>query len=154
MYSKNYVFFIQVWTAIIFVHKFVSFWNVKMSIIVLSEIHDLYSSITSSVFEFFVTSCTRLPFFGRSSPLVHFMKSLKMGKDNEQRSKITRTSTYSATNCNGVQVEKSASAIHFRFIGVSNVIGNIETTNEFAGKPELEPANDFVRWCTAALAIP
>lgn len=61
---------------------------------------------------------------------------------------------YSAMNSNGVHVEKSASGIHFLFIGVSSVIGKMETTNESAGKPDLFSANDLVNWWTAPLARP
>lgn len=57
-------------------------------------------------------------------------------------------------NSSGVQDEKSPLGIHFRFIGVSRVIGSMATTNELSGKPESLPANDFVSWWTAAFAIP
>jgi len=62
--------------------------------------------------------------------------------------------TYSATNSSGVQVEKSAFGIHFRFIGVSRVTGTIATDSELGGSPLFSAARDLVSWCTAAFAIP
>lgn len=53
-------------------------------------------------------------------------------------------STYSAIKSSDVQVEKSAFGIHLRFIGVSRVIGRIETTKEFSGNPDFSSANDLV----------
>jgi hypothetical protein len=41
-------------------------------------------------------------------------------------------------------LEKSALAIHLRFIGVSRVMGRIDTTKESFGRPEFSDANDFV----------
>lgn len=52
--------------------------------------------------------------------------------------------THSAMKVSGVQVEKSALGIHLRFIGVSRVMGRMETTSESAGIPESLPANDLV----------
>lgn len=95
-----------------------------------------YSSVTSSVFDSFVTSCSRLPLMGLAEGFwIQLWKS-------------------SATNSRGVQVEKSALGIHFLFMGVSSVIGKIETTSELSGRPEPEAESDFVSWWTAALAIP
>lgn len=51
---------------------------------------------------------------------------------------------YLATKVSGVHVEKSAFAIHLRFIGVSKVIGKIDTANDSFGKPEFGSARDLV----------
>lgn len=67
---------------------------------------------------------------------------------------MNETVIYSVIKSTGVQVEKSALGIHLRFIGVSSVIGKIDTTNEFCGNPDFSSARDFVNWCTAAFANP
>ena len=67
-------------------------------------------SMTNSVRPPLVTSCTKLPFLGRSSQL------------------SDQLNTRSATNVKGVQEVVSALGIHFRFIGVSNVTGNNANT--------------------------
>ena len=67
---------------------------------------------------------------------------------------MDKNDSYSAMNSRGVHVLLSAFGIHFRFIGVSRVIGKIATTRDPAGSPLSLAANDFVNWWTAALAIP
>jgi len=64
-----------------------------------------------------VTSLTRLPDSGLSSPRAHFIS-----KDD--------------TNSSGVHTDWSALAIHFLFMGVSRVMGKMATANELSGKPE------------------
>ena len=106
-----------------------------------------YSATIKFVSLSLVTRRTKEPFFGRSFPSVHFANVLKQYKEIiffYSNIKCFLNQSYSAIKFNGVQVEKSAFGIHLRFIGVSRVIGKMETTNEFSGKPELGAANDFV----------
>ena len=60
----------------------------------------------NSVFPSLVTSLTRLPFLGSPSELLAQLNNISAIKDN------------------GVHLDVSALGIHFRFIGVSNVMGN------------------------------
>lgn len=115
-----------------------------------------YSAAIKLVALSLVTKRINEPFFGRSAPLVHLTKVLQKNlreivnyNYSDPRNKYPNEiekKTYSAMKSVVVHVEKSAFGIHLRFIGVSIVIGKMETTNELSGKPDLSCANDFVNW--------
>lgn len=98
----------------------------------------------TSVFEFLVTNCNKLPLSGRFFPEIHSKKSLQTSASSTLPAKY-HVIPHSAINSRGVQVVKSALGIHFRFMGVSKVIGKIATTRDWLGRPLLGPANDLVK---------